>query len=150
LFEDVWSPLVKRAERHGINIKIQFNGISPETFEILIDRIQLETVVHNLAANALDALVTGPAARREILIAVGKHGDDWLRVEVHDTGQNVPLEIQSRLFDAFETTKPEGLGLGLGISRSIIEAHGGKLWLEPTMKGACFVFTLPGVTDEHP
>jgi two-component system sensor kinase FixL len=149
LFEGIWSPLVKRAERHGVSLKIQFNDILPETFQIFIDRIQLETVVHNLVANAIDVLVTGPVERKEILITVSKDIDGWLRVEVQDTGPGVLVEMQSRLFDAFETTKPEGLGLGLGISRSIIEAHGGKLWLEPSEEGACFVFTLPAVNDEH-
>lgn len=149
LFEGIWSPLVKRAERHGVSLKIQFNGVSPETFEIFVDRIQLETVVHNLVGNAIDALVTGPAVRKEVLLTVSQHFDGRLRVEVNDTGPGVPLEMQSRLFDAFETTKPEGLGLGLGISRSIVEAHGGRLWLERTIEGACFVFTLPAATDER-
>ncbi|HEX5056866.1 MAG TPA: MASE1 domain-containing protein [Gammaproteobacteria bacterium] len=148
LFEGIWSSVIKKAERHGVNLKIQFDDILPEIFQIFIDRIQLETVVHNLVANAIDALVAGPVERREILITVGKDPAGRLRVEVRDTGPGVPMEMQSRLFDVFETTKPEGLGLGLGISRSIIEAHGGKLWLEPTAEGACFIFTLPAATDE--
>jgi signal transduction histidine kinase len=149
LFEGIWSPIIKKAERHGVNLKIRFDEISPGIFQVFIDRIQLETVVHNLVANAIDALVTGPAEHKEILITVSKNAEEKLRVEVRDTGPGVLVEMQTRLFDAFETTKPEGLGLGLGISRSIIEAHGGKLWLKPTMEGACFVFTLPAVTDEH-
>jgi two-component system sensor kinase FixL len=148
LFEGIWSSAIKKSERHGANLKIQFDDILPEIFQIFVDRIQLETVVHNLVANAIDALVTGPSERKEIMITVGKDPEGRLRVEVRDTGPGVLVEMQSRLFDAFETTKPEGLGLGLGISRSIIEAHGGKLWLEPSTEGACFVFTLPAATDE--
>lgn len=139
LFEGIWPPLLKRAERHGIKLELQLKGPLPE---ILVDRIQLETVIHNLVTNAMDALITGPAARKEILVTARKDDEGQLRVEMLDTGPGVPADMRSRLFDAFETTKAEGLGLGLGICRSIIEAHGGKLWLEPTAEGACFVFTV--------
>jgi two-component system sensor kinase FixL len=146
LFAGVWQPLVKRAERHGINLKLQLDGSLPEIF---VDRIQLETVVHNLVTNAMDALISGPAMRREILVTGRIDTAGQLRVEVWDTGPGVPADMRTRLFDAFETTKAEGLGLGLGICRSIIEAHSGKLWLEPTPEGACFVFTLTVTDDQY-
>jgi two-component system sensor kinase FixL len=146
LFAGIWQPLAKRAERHGIVLKTQFAAQLPEIF---VDRIQLETVIHNVVANAMDALITGPAERKEIIVVARKDVGEHLRIEIRDSGPGIPIDMRTRLFDAFETTKAEGLGLGLGIGRSIIEAHGGKLWLEPTAEGACFVFSLTAATDEH-
>jgi signal transduction histidine kinase len=67
-----------------------------------------------------------------------------VRFAVHDSGPGVAPDSQARLFDAFFSTKPDGLGMGLAIARSIVENHGGRLWLDPTARpGACFAFTLP-------
>jgi len=115
------------------------------------DRIQIEQVLLNLARNALDAMAAEPrsgssvarAAPRELHIRSRVREPAVIEVTVSDTGPGVPSHVAERLFDTFFTTKAQGLGMGLAISRSLVEAHGGRLWLEPGAAGATFRFTLP-------
>jgi PAS domain S-box-containing protein len=108
------------------------------------DRVQLQQVVLNLVVNAVEAMRGVDGRQRELRIATRKDGADAVRVTVRDTGTGFDPQAAARLFDAFFTTKPKGLGMGLAISRSIIEAHGGRLWAEPNdPHGATFHFTLP-------
>jgi len=108
------------------------------------DRVQLQQVVLNLVVNAIDAM-SGMVDRRRTLTVVSAYaGEKALRIEVRDSGPGLDPPSADRLFEAFFTTKAEGLGMGLWISRSIIEAHGGRLWAtanEP--HGAVFQFSLP-------
>jgi signal transduction histidine kinase len=106
------------------------------------DRIQLQQVLLNLMVNALDSL--SGVADRVLHIRTEYQAPDTVRVAVKDTGIGVDREQSERLFQAFFTTKPQGLGMGLAISRSIIEAHGGRLWMSPNDgPGVTFQFTLP-------
>jgi two-component system sensor kinase FixL len=107
--------------------------------------VQLEQVVLNLLLNAFDAMKDVPSDEREIQLWVKADGDDSLRVGVSDCGAGVPDEILERVFDPFYTTKDNGLGMGLAISRSIIEMHGGRLWAErnDAAVGMTFYFTVP-------
>jgi C4-dicarboxylate-specific signal transduction histidine kinase len=107
------------------------------------DRIQVQQVLVNLLYNACDALGDAPPKERRILVQVVS-GSTELEVRVQDRGAGVPLENAEKIFAAFYTTKPKGLGIGLSLSRSIVEAHGGKLRATPNAdRGMTFAFTLP-------
>jgi PAS domain S-box-containing protein len=107
------------------------------------DRVQLQQVMLNLIMNSIEAMAPVSGARR-LQVDVDAASRDELRVSVRDSGVGLPFEHRSRIFDAFHTTKPEGMGMGLAISRSIVEAHGGRLWLAPKQGvGETFQFTLP-------
>lgn len=107
------------------------------------DPMQVEQVIVNLLCNAIQAVDTKASKPREVRVAVGSRPGAAV-VTVSDTGPGVPPERVERIFDVFETDKPGGMGMGLPISREIVEAHGGKLWAEADAKGgAVFRFTLP-------
>ena len=108
------------------------------------DRVQLQQVVLNLIINAVEAMSGVGEGSRELLIATGKHAPGGVLVAVGDTGPGLSPESFERLFDAFYTTKPSGMGMGLSICRSIVEAHGGRIWAYRTDgPGATIQFTLP-------
>jgi C4-dicarboxylate-specific signal transduction histidine kinase len=113
------------------------------------DRVQLQQVMLNLILNAIDAMETIPQRQRILDIRSLPDGD-FILVQVHDRGIGVTSEQADRMFDPFFTTKPEGVGMGLTISRSIIDAHGGRLWATPGESGMVLNFTLPiaGRNDE--
>lgn len=112
--------------------------------QVPADRIQLQQVMLNLIINAIEAMFSIQDRHRELLIVTGPDRASGVRVAVHDNGPGIDAETANNLFDAFSTTKPEGMGMGLAISRSIIEAHGGRLWTEPKDSfGATFQFSLP-------
>ncbi|HEX7329314.1 MAG TPA: MASE1 domain-containing protein [Casimicrobiaceae bacterium] len=104
---------------------------------------QIEIVLHNLVSNAMDALEAMPAADRRLDISAVPDGSEFVRISVTDSGPGVSTPGAESLFQPFATSKPEGMGLGLAISRSIVEAHGGRLWHEHRARGASFAFTLP-------
>ena len=108
------------------------------------DRIQLQQVLLNLILNAVEAMSGSDEGSRELLISTEADGANGVRVAVQDWGPGLNPESLDRLFDAFYTTKPDGMGMGLSICRSIVEAHGGRLWATlNTTQGAVFQFTLP-------
>ncbi len=112
---------------------------------VLVDRVQLQQVILNLVMNALEAMNSTEGASRVLELSVRRNEmDDTVLVEVRDTGMGIGPADRERIFDAFHTTKPEGMGMGLAISRSIVEAHGGQLWATPNEDcGETFHFTLP-------
>ena len=111
---------------------------------MLGDRIQLQQVILNLIVNAIEAMSRVSDGPREILVSSGKYESNGVVVAVQDSGIGLAAESLEHLFDAFFTTKPQGMGMGLAISRSIIEAHGGRLWASRNIgPGATFQFTLP-------
>jgi C4-dicarboxylate-specific signal transduction histidine kinase len=113
------------------------------------DRIQLQQVVLNLVLNAIEAMHDARAVSSELLVVTAQQGAQDVLVAVHDGGHGVDAAKMVRLFDAFYTTKPDGLGMGLAISRSIIESHGGKIWAEPNSpRGTVFSFLLPAAPTE--
>jgi signal transduction histidine kinase len=108
------------------------------------DRIQLQQVILNLIINAIEAMGGMSDGVREVLISTSLAGADGVLVAVRDSGPGLPPGSLDRLFDAFYTTKPNGLGMGLSICSSIIEAHGGRLKAGANAhRGALFQFTLP-------
>lgn len=113
------------------------------------DKVQLQQVLLNLMVNACDAMAGMPAAERRLRILTVATETGTVQVSVCDRGRGVPAEILQRIFDPFMTTKPQGMGLGLAVCRTIISAHGGRLWVanEPD-GGAGFHFTLPAFRGE--
>jgi PAS domain S-box-containing protein len=111
------------------------------------DRVQLQQVLLNLVVNGMDAMNSVEESKRTLLIRASRESRDGKSetvLRVRDSGIGLPAEDMDRLFEAFYTTKPQGMGMGLSISHSIIEAHGGRLWAEPNSEdGATFLFSLP-------
>jgi C4-dicarboxylate-specific signal transduction histidine kinase len=109
------------------------------------DRVQLQQVLLNLMINAMEAINESDSGQREIVIQTSPHEVDDVRVDVRDSGVGLEPEILQEVFRAFYTTKPRGMGIGLSISRNIVEAHGGRLWATQNEgeRGATFHFTLP-------
>ena len=117
--------------------------LTPDLPTVLGDRVQLQQVVLNLIMNAIDAMINIKDRPRTLLIRSATNAEGVL-VEVHDSGKGLNTDQVSRIFDSFFTTKPDGIGMGLSISRSIVEAHGGRLWAVPgSLHGAIFQFVLP-------
>ncbi len=116
--------------------------LDPEGDFAFIDRIQIQQVLLNLIRNAVDAMKNGQ--RKELTITKHAPADGMVIVSVSDTGPGIDPEIRDQLFQPFVTTKAEGMGVGLSISRTIIDAHGGKLWVDDNPSGgATFRFSLP-------
>ena len=112
------------------------------------DRVQLQQVILNLIMNAVEAMTAVSEGSRELLISTSQAEADGMLVAVRDTGPVLAPSNLERLFEAFYSTKPSGLGMGLSICRSIIEAHGGRLWVSANVpQGAIFQFTLPAHPD---
>lgn len=123
---------------------------------VLADRVQIEQVVLNLVKNALDAMQDMPGGTAEervrtVTVRTGRDEEGRVEVAVADRGHGVSAEARERLFDPFFTTKPGGMGLGLSICRTIVEAHGGHLWATDNPGGGAVMrFVLPVATDKHP
>lgn len=133
-----------RAEAQHQQVRIEL-AIARNLPRVWVDPIQIEQVLLNLVRNGMDAMASVHETRRRILIKATRHARRAARICISDGGRGCPPETVDRLFEPFFTTKPNGLGIGLGISQSLIEAHGGRLWLAANSeKGATFCFTLPG------
>ncbi|MEZ0243000.1 MAG: PAS domain S-box protein [Sphingomonas sp.] len=122
-------------------------ALDPEATPVLVDKVQTQQVLINLIRNAVEAM-TGCDVR-DLTVSSTMDAAGFVRVSVADTGRGVAPEIATTLFDAFNTTKSGGMGLGLSICRTIVEANGGRIWMEPREGGGtCFHFTLPHVEPE--
>ncbi len=132
------------AMRHSILVKTELEADTPR---VLADRVQLQQVLMNLMLNGMDAMKDANGTR-ELIIKSQRGENDQVLVSVNDTGVGLPPEQADRIFTAFFTTKPHGTGMGLSISRSIVESHGGRLWVaDNTPRGASFWFSLPGKAE---
>ncbi len=126
---------------HGVLAKMQLSERLPH---ILGDRVQLQQVILNLIMNAIEAMSEVSEGSRELLISTSEVESGSVLVAVSDSGPGLPAASHARIFEAFYTTKSSGLGMGLSICRSIVEAHGGRLWATPNQpQGAVFCMTLP-------
>jgi two-component system sensor kinase FixL len=127
----------------GIRVEFQFD---PAADLVLADRVQIQQVLLNLIRNAMDAMETSSA--RNLVVAIMPTDSKTVRVSVADSGSGIAPEIAEQLFQPFVTTKRQGMGVGLSISRTIIEAHGGRIWAEPNPSGGTiFHFTLAVVNE---
>jgi signal transduction histidine kinase len=143
LVSDV-EPLVgAEVRRHEVTLTLDLAaGLPP----VIGDRVQLQQVLLNLVMNGIDAMAAVTDRPRELLIRSRPHEEAQVLVAVQDTGVGIDPDDLDQLFNAFFTTKPAGMGMGLSISRSIVEAHGGRLWATPNAGyGATFHFALPGI-----
>ncbi len=143
LIENVLGLTRREAQKHGVEVHVSlFEGPMPETSG---DQAQLEQVFLNLIMNAIEAMGSSTSAVRtlEIKSAASDTGD--VLVTVADSGPGVPVEKFDKIFDAFFTTKAEGMGMGLSICRSIVDAHGGRLWASRGEPGLTFYVWLPGL-----
>ena len=128
------------AAHKGVALRTELAADLPP---VLGDRVELQQVILNLVVNGIEATTSVADGRRELLIRSRQHGSDQVLVAVQDSGMGLDPKNMERIFDAFYTTKSQGLGMGLAISRSIVENHGGKLWAVPNDgPGTTFQFTL--------
>jgi PAS domain S-box-containing protein len=129
------------AQKNGVSVRTELAERLPE---IVGDRVELQQVAVNLILNAIEAMSGTSDGERELLIRTARTDDDGVHVAVLDSGPELLPASLERLFEPFYTTKPGGLGVGLSICRSIIEGHGGRLWVSANMpRGAIFQFTVP-------
>jgi two-component system sensor kinase FixL len=135
--------LVGSRER-GVKTVFDF---APKVDLVLTDRVQIQQVLINLMRNAMEAM--RDSVRRELSVRVAPGRDDDIVIEVSDTGPGIPDEVAARLFQPFVTTKPSGMGIGLSISKRIVESHGGTISVAHNAEGgATFRFTLPAIEEE--
>jgi len=127
-------------------VRFMFN---PGTDLVLADRVQVQRVLLNLMRNAVESMTEVDVHPRELTVSTEEVGDDMVQVDVSDTGPGFKEGAETQLFQPFFTTKRQGMGVGLSISRTIIESHGGRIWAEPNPGGgASFHFTLRAVKAE--
>ncbi len=141
LLEDCRPLIELQGRREGVRASIE---VAPGLAPVHGDPVMLQQVVLNLTRNAIEAMAGVPPERRRLEIAAVR-ADEGVRIAVRDHGAGIPPEAAERMFSPFFTTKPEGMGMGLSICRSIAEAHGGRLWFEPRTPGVEFVLQLPAV-----
>jgi signal transduction histidine kinase len=137
IIQEVLGLLQNEIQKNRVMLRIE---LAADLRRILGDRIQLQQVILNLVMNGIEAM---SERSRELVIRSRQHESDKALVAVQDSGIGIDRQNLEKIFDAFYTTKPQGMGMGLAISRSIIETHGGKLWAVPNDgPGATFQFTL--------
>jgi len=124
-------------------VKVELD-IADDLPRVVADESQIEQVIVNLLRNSLEAMAATPAEERRLVIRAAENSGGQIEVAVIDHGDGLSPEARMRSFEPFFSTKPLGLGMGLAISRSLVQGHGGRLWLDETGgRGACFRFTLP-------
>jgi two-component system sensor kinase FixL len=127
------------SREHGIDVQV---NLDPNADAVFVDRVQIQQVLFNLIRNAIEAMADSPA--RALTIASNAQPKGFVTIQVEDTGAGISHAVAPQLFRAFVTSKKAGMGIGLSICRTIVEAHGGRIWCEPAADGgAIFLFTLP-------
>jgi signal transduction histidine kinase len=142
IIQDMIVLLRDAANRNSISIRTELDLGLPM---IAADCVQLQQVLMNLMLNAIDAM---KGTRGDLTVTSRRTKDGQILITVSDSGCGLPVDWSERLFEAFFTTKPQGTGMGLSISRRIVESHGGRLWAsDNAVRGATFQFTLPSEAD---
>jgi two-component system, LuxR family, sensor kinase FixL len=145
LIEEASALALVGAKEQGVRVMFQFD---PGAAFVLADRIQIQQVLLNLIRNAIEAMQEAP--RRELTVATHVVEDGYVELSVKDTGSGLAPEVAAQLFQPFVTTKKHGMGVGLSICRTIVEAHGGKIWANSKQgEGTAFNFTLRAVRREE-
>jgi two-component system sensor kinase FixL len=144
LVEEASALALVGAKDQGVRVRFQFD---PTVDLVLADKVQIQQVLLNLLRNAVEAMES--SSRRELIVSTASGKDGMITISVADTGSGIAPEVMSQLFQPFVTNKRHGMGVGLSISRTIIEAHGGQIDVEPNPAGGTiFRFTLRAVTHE--
>jgi two-component system, LuxR family, sensor kinase FixL len=144
LIEEASALALVGAKDHGVRVTYAFD---PRLDSVLADKVQIQQVVLNLVRNAIESMEE--SERRDLAVSTERGNDGMAIVKIADTGTGIAPEIASQLFQPFVTTKSQGLGVGLSISRTIVESHGGRIWVEPSPGGGTiFRFTLRAVSQE--
>jgi signal transduction histidine kinase len=134
------------AKRNSVTIRTPF---ADDVFPVLGDRVQLQQVVLNLVMNGIEAMSSVGERARQLVITTRNVDPDRVQVTVEDSGIGLSPDTMSRIFEPFYTTKPGGMGMGLSISRSILQNHGGRLWATARDgPGTIFHFSLPKYDEE--
>jgi signal transduction histidine kinase len=143
IVDEMAGMLRSEARGHGVSIRTDLGGDIPMT---VADRVQLQQVLMNLMLNGIEAMKdTGGV----LTVKSQLREDGQIQISIHDTGPGLPLGKADQIFDAFFTTKPQGSGMGLAISKSIVESHGGRIWANGNDgRGATFHFTVPAAPGE--
>ena len=146
LIEEASALALVGAKEHGVHVRFVFD---PKVDFVLADKVQVQQVLLNLLRNAVEAMTEADSSRRELTVSTEEIADDMMQVNVTDTGPGFKDGAETQLFQPFFTTKRKGMGVGLSISRTIIESHGGRIWAESNPDGgAAFHFTLRAVKAE--
>jgi hypothetical protein len=140
--------IASQAGKAAVWVESRLAGDLPRVWA---DRVQVQQVALNLMMNAIEAMADTPEALRRVVVSSAQVDDTTIQVAVRDHGPGVPPQQRARLFDPFSSTKPDGLGMGLAISRGIVQAHHGRLWASPNGdRGTTFRFTLPFAAPDGP
>lgn len=145
LVEEASAMALIGAKEQGVRMR---HDLDPAADRVLADRVQVQQVLLNLMRNAIEAMER--SERRELVVSAARCADDMIVIGISDSGSGIPEPVRSRLFQPFVTTKRDGMGVGLSISRTIIESHGGDIQVEPNPGGGTvFRFTLPSAPGEE-
>jgi two-component system, LuxR family, sensor kinase FixL len=145
LIEEASALALVGAKEQDVRVRYQ---LDPRIDLVLADKVQIQQVLLNLMRNAIEAMEE--SSRRELTVSTGPGEDATVTVAVADTGSGISAEVADQLFQPFVTTKAHGMGIGLSISRTIVEGHDGRIWVEPNSGGGTvFRFTLPRVPEEE-
>jgi PAS domain S-box-containing protein len=145
---DVLAVVGDEAKRTSVMIRTRF---ADDVFPVFGDRVQLQQVVLNLVMNGLEAMSSVSGRARELVVTTRSVDPGQVQITIEDSGTGLDPNTIERIFDPFYTTKPSGMGMGLSISRSILQNHGGRLWAAPNDgPGTSFHFTLPKCREEGP
>jgi C4-dicarboxylate-specific signal transduction histidine kinase len=148
IIEDTLALVNPQGMRNNVSVVME---LTPDLPAVLGDRIQLQQVILNLMMNGIEAMTAVTDRPRRLLIRSQMRDAGQVLVSIQDSGIGVSGEAMARLFEPFFTTRSKGIGMGLPISRSIIEAHGGRLWAESTIsEGSTFQFMLPSADGPVP
>lgn len=145
VIEDTLALMKEQVGRANVSLSLQLDADLPQ---VMGDRVQLQQVILNLVANAVEAMTNVTGRVRTLEIRSHREQDHGIRICVQDSGVGISEELIPRLFEPFFTTRAQGIGMGLAISRSIVEAHGGRLWVDSKVnQGTLFQLTLPETRD---
>lgn len=133
------------SREHGIEVQV---SLDPAADRVFVDRVQIQQVLVNLIRNAIEAMTDSPL--RSLAISSAAEPDGFVTVCIEDTGTGISEAVASQLFQPFVTSKKSGMGIGLSICRTIVEAHGGRIWfVSGEERGTTFQFTLPAVGEQN-